>query len=105
MTEHVTSGWDVLNTLVGNLPGLATAIGVIVVGWFSYKTNIQGRQNHDALNSRMSQLLAETHKRSYAEGLRQGVTDEQLRPGDPKKLAARVNEPEERLEQIRGQDQ
>ncbi len=99
MIEHVTTGWDVLNTLVSNLPGIATAVGVIVVGWFSYRTNIQGKQNHDALNSRMSQLLDETHRRSFAEGLKQGVTDEQARPGDPKKAESA----EDRLEQLRGQ--
>ncbi len=85
MTPHVTTGWDVLNTLAGNLPSIATAVAGGFIAWFTYKTNVQGKSNHDALNSRMSQLLKETAAASHAEGMRLGVANEQARAPDPKK--------------------
>jgi hypothetical protein len=79
------NAWTVLNTFVANLGGILTAIGVMVVAWFTYKGNLQGKENHQAMNSRMTQLLQATADRAHAQGILDGTKQEQARPGDPKK--------------------
>jgi archaellin len=53
------------SVLVAAIAAIASTISIIV----SAKANKQAKETHEAVNSRMDEMLALTKKSSYAEGL------------------------------------
>jgi hypothetical protein len=93
MTPHVTSGWDVLNSLITTVPTILGAVGVLWVA-ISQHTQAKLQQTQGEVlqevkvqtNGLTEKLVASGTK----EGHQQGMVDQ------------RAADAEQRLEEIRG---
>ncbi len=91
--EHLTSWPDVALALINNIPAILGAIGAICAAYWAYQSKKQGVVNHEAMNSRLDQVVMAKEEIAHAAGMalqKSNVADE--------KAAA-----EKRLNEIRGE--
>lgn len=62
--------------LVSNI---VTNAGVVIVAYLTYRTKMQSKVTHDAVNSRLDAFIAASQGKFHAEGVLQEKKDEQAR--------------------------
>lgn len=63
-------------SLIGTI---VTNMGIVAVAYLTYRTKIQSRDTHDAVNSRLDAFIKASQGKFHAEGMLQEKNDEQAR--------------------------
>ena len=63
-------------SLIGTV---VTNTGIVVVAYLTYRTRVQSKDTHDAVNSRLDAFIKASQGKFHAEGVLQEKADEQKR--------------------------